>query len=72
MFESGIKYYTTGLVAINFPEDNIVCHWCPLLDREFSERDTRYYCKRTGEFIPAPKYMIGTACPIDLGGNDND
>lgn len=65
-FKNGVSFYTPASVTIMFPEDDICCHHCPLLDREFSDRETRYFCKRTSEFIPAPCFMIGRNCPLDF------
>jgi hypothetical protein len=27
-------------------------------------RSEREYCKKTGEFLPAPRHMIGMDCPL--------
>ena len=61
-FESGVSFYTKGSVDIMFPEDDVCCHWCPMLAPDY--RLDREYCKRTGEFILAPKAMIGFNCPL--------
>ena len=63
-FNNGVGFYTEATMTVNFPEDDICCHWCPLLDREFADRDVRYVCKRTGEIVPAPSFMIGHSCPL--------
>lgn len=65
-FKNGVGYYTSGKLEIHFPEDDICCMWCPMLREEFSGYYKRHFCKRTGEFIPAPTNMIGLSCPIDF------
>lgn len=38
-FEKGVRYYTTGTLAVHFPEDKICCGYCPLayrLDKDTS------------------------------------
>lgn len=63
-FDSGVSYYTKATVEIGFPEDDICCHWCPMLAPDY--RLDREYCKRTGEFILAPKHQIGFNCPLSF------
>lgn len=71
-FNNGISYYTPATMTMYFPEDDACCHWCPLLDREFADRDVRYICKRTGEIIPAPSFMIGSSCPLKFEQGDSE
>lgn len=61
-FRNGVSYYTHGTVSIGFPEGDVVCHWCPLLGMEYKQN--RAYCRKTGEYIPAPDNDIGLHCPI--------
>ena len=61
-FSRGVSYYTTGTVEIGFPEDDVCCYRCPMMGSE--DKTHREYCKRTGEYLPAPKDIIGTFCPI--------
>lgn len=61
-FSRGVKYYSGGMVQISFPEDDICCQWCPMLGYE--SKVDRAYCKRTGEYLPSPKFTIGNQCPI--------
>ena len=63
-FSRGVNYYTFGTVDIGFPEDDMVCHWCPLLGIE--ARLERPYCKKTGEILVNPKFSVGTNCPISF------
>ena len=60
----GVSYYTRGTVSICFPEDDICCSRCPLLGVEMAS--SRKYCRRTGEYLPSPDYVIGTDCPISF------
>lgn len=63
-FDNGVTYYTMATVNIPFPENDVCCHWCPLLGKEvISNRD---YCKRTGEFLVSPKDIIGCQCPLEF------
>ena len=62
-FKGGVKWYTEMKIPVFFPESDVVCIHCPLLREEFSGSYKRYFCKRTGEFIPAPLSMIGNNCP---------
>jgi hypothetical protein len=71
-FSSGVKYYTGGVCQIVFPEDDICCHWCPLMGIEL--KTDRAYCRRTGEYLIAPKFAVGNQCPIifdSMGDEDN-
>lgn len=61
-FVNGVAFYTVGTVELVFPEDDVCCYRCPMMGTE--ERTHREYCKRTGEYLPAPKDIIGTFCPI--------
>lgn len=64
-FDKGVRFYTSGIasVSINFPEDDISCHWCPHCR---SESDLlRHWCRLTNNMIYNP-YVIGLpeTCPI--------
>lgn len=61
-FSHGVSYYTRGLVEIPFPEDDLCCYRCPLMGVEI--KTDREYCRRTGEYLPAPRDIIGVQCPI--------
>ena len=60
-FRNGVSYYTKASVEIGFPEDDICCHWCPLMTRDPNLRDI---CSKTGEILLAPKSTIGFSCPL--------
>lgn len=66
-----VLQYISGTVRISFPENEACCQWCPLLNNERIGDWYRCFCKRTGEFIPAPLDMIGSRCPIEFEGDDN-
>lgn len=61
-FRNGVTYFTSATCDIHFPEADVVCWWCPLLSVE--SRAERYYCRRTGEYIPVPQSGIGYNCPL--------
>ena len=63
-FYNGVGYYTKATVEIGFPEDDICCHWCPLMASEY--KPDRAYCKKTGEYLLAPKHTIGVNCPLNF------
>lgn len=60
-FDKGVSYYTMATADIGFPEDDVCCHWCPLMTRDPNLRDT---CAMTGEILLAPKHTIGFNCPL--------
>jgi hypothetical protein len=60
-FRTGVSYYTKSTVDICFPEDDICCHWCPLMTRDPNLRDV---CSKTGEILLAAKHTIGFNCPL--------
>ena len=61
-FEGGIKYYTYATARINFPEDQVCCIACPLLQQIYSTK--RMICGLTGEYIPDPEFIIGGQCKL--------
>lgn len=61
-FKNGVSYYTQSTVNISFPEDDICCYRCPLMGVE--TMSNREYCRRTGEYLPAPKDIVGLNCPL--------
>lgn len=60
MFDSGVSYYTSFTVEINFPEDKVCCALCPL-----EETYARKMCRMTGELIADDRY-VGYRCPLKL------
>lgn len=60
-FRNGVSYYTKATVEIGFPEDDVCCHWCPLMTRDPNLRDV---CGKTGEILLASKHTVGFNCPL--------
>lgn len=60
-FRNGVAYYTKATAVVGFPEDDVCCHWCPLMSRDPNLRDV---CGKTGEILLAPKHTIGFDCPL--------
>lgn len=67
-FTTGVSYYTHSTVDISFPEDDICCYRCPLMASEY--KPDREYCKKTGEYLLAPKHMVGERCPLKFESED--
>ena len=55
---NAVDYYTVGTVEIAFPEDDVRCALCPLL-----QTYSRNQCMKTGELIPDTR-GIGYHCPM--------
>ena len=68
-FAKGVRYYTHATVTITFPEDDICCARCPLMGIEMAS--SREYCRRTGEYLIAPKHMVGDICPLKFEKEEN-
>lgn len=62
----GVTYYTTGTLnmPVPFPEDKLVCQWCPFCRGEDSLKRCKCLC--TGEFLPYPLTSRGNMCPIEF------
>lgn len=61
-FPNGISYYTKATLEVSFPENKVVCWWCPLLD---TERGTsRPICRKTHEYLYDTERTIGDECPL--------
>lgn len=69
-FDKGVKWYTRAAVEITFPEDDICCVRCPLMGIEMAS--SREYCRKTGEYLPSPKYVIGYNCPLRFDVKENE
>lgn len=61
-FHNGVSYYTKATVEIGFPENDLCCYWCPLMQSQYGTR--REVCSKTGEILLAPKHSIGFDCPL--------
>lgn len=63
-FPNGVSYYTMATLKVGFPEEQVCCKWCPMLD---SERGTnRPICRRTHEYLIDPETTIGEECQLDI------
>ena len=69
-FRNGVSYYTKANVEIGFPEDDVCCHWCPMLMSDYKLGRER--CGKTGEVLVAPLYEIGFYCPLKFEKEDSD
>ena len=69
-FPNGVSYYTKATVEIGFPEDDVVCHWCPFLSSDY--KLDRERCNKTGEVLVAPKHSIGYYCPLKFKQEENE
>lgn len=69
-FKNGVRYYTKSTVEISFPEDDVCCYRCPLMGIEMAS--SREYCRRTGEYLPAPRDIIGFNCPLVFYKEEKD
>lgn len=69
-FSKGVAYYTQAMVNISFPEDDICCARCPLMGIEMAS--SREYCRRTGEYLPAPRDIVGFNCPLIFESKENN
>lgn len=61
-FPKGVSYYTFATVEVGFPENDRCCAWCPMLGVEL--KSDRHYCRKTGEYLTAPRDVIGFYCPL--------
>ena len=50
------------LGRVVFPEDDLCCFRCPLMGIEL--KVDREYCKLTGEYLVAPRDLVGFKCPL--------
>ena len=64
--KNSVKYYTRAHLTVHFPEGNVRCTLCPLL-----ETYSRKQCRLTGEYL-AEGYLIGGMCPLDFEREANN
>ncbi len=59
-----VAFYKTGVasIAVNFPNGDAVCRWCPFI--RYDESLRRHRCLFTGEYLPFPVESLGNECPI--------
>lgn len=68
-FRNGVSYYTKAVAEIGFPEDDVCCHWCPLMTRDPNLRDI---CSKTGEILFNSKHIIGFNCPLRFENKEKE
>lgn len=69
-FENGVQWYTRGKVEISFPEDVVICRYCPMMRADAG--NTRHVCIITGEILGNIDFCPRT-CPIeDLKEDERD
>lgn len=56
--EGGVTGYTSATVELFFPEGEVCCEYCPLL-----ETYARKQCRKTAEYIVDTRYR-GYWCPL--------
>lgn len=57
-FKNGVSWYTEAQAKIFFPEGQVSCRYCPIL-----ETYSRNQCRLTGEYL-ADTRTIGYMCPL--------
>ena len=58
MVKRGVAKYTRATATIYFPDGNVCCDLCPML-----ETYARKQCRRTGEYLLDTR-TIGYECPL--------
>ena len=59
-FDKGVAYYTRLVIPVGFPEEAVICRYCPVM--RAIDGGTRHVCMVTGEIL----YNIDTrpdGCP---------
>ncbi len=59
-FERGVQSYAVATVKLAFPDRNVCCGLCPML-----ETYARKQCRRTGEYIVDDR-LVGLWCPLEI------
>lgn len=65
-FKDGVSFYTTGTatVRVHFPEDDVVCAWCPFCRSDGDLK--RAQCRLTNDIIFNPFFGVADTCPIQF------
>lgn len=61
-FDKGVSYYTRTMIPVCFPEDAVICRYCPVM--RAIDGGSRYMCMATGEIL----YSIDSkpeGCPAE-------
>ncbi len=61
-FDNGINYYTSAILNIHFPEDDVRCGQCPLC---YEDSLHRAKCRLTGELVYSLQ-SISDFCPLQF------
>lgn len=64
--KNGVAFYATATVQIHFPEGNVCCDLCPLM-----ETYARKQCRRTGEYLLDTRATVGYECPLMFQGQED-
>lgn len=64
---NGVYQYTTASVEIHFPDGNVCCDLCPLM-----ETYARKQCRRTGEYLLDTRVTVGYECPLKFNKEESD
>lgn len=64
-FDNGVSYFTVAEcdIQVNFPEDDVKCHWCPFL--KHYDGMNRDKCSLTDEILISTE-IIGQRCPLTI------
>lgn len=65
--KSGVTRYTRTTVDINFPDEQVCCDLCPLM-----ETYARKQCRRTGEYLLNTRDCVGLYCPLKVMEEDSN
>lgn len=60
MAKDGVRWYAEANVKIYFPEGQVCCDLCPLM-----ETYSRKQCRRTGEYLLDTR-TTGHWCPLEI------
>lgn len=65
MVKREVKDYAhyESTVNVYFPNNEVLCRWCPFLKCE--QAYSRYRCIITDEYILSPQAVIGSECPLE-------
>lgn len=50
-FVKGVEYYTTALIPVGFPGDEVTCRYCPMCKLRLMQGKAEAVCQATGEII---------------------
>lgn len=50
-FDRGVEYYTQVMIPVGFPEDNVVCRYCPMCKLRLMQGKAEAVCQATGMIL---------------------